>query len=71
LAITVQTRNGGVSTTDGPFDETREQAGGSFIIEGRDLNEAILVAPKHPGAHRGEPVGWGIAVRPIAGVEQP
>jgi len=39
--------------------------GGFFIIEARDLNEAIRVASKHPAAHLGEQVGWGIEVRPI------
>lgn len=41
--------------------------GGLFIIEARDLNEAIMVASKHPAAHMGEEVGWGIEVRPVMG----
>lgn len=45
--------------------------GGFFIIEARDLNEAMLVASKHPAAHLGEHVGWGIGVRPNEGFEQP
>ncbi len=40
-------------------------------IEARDLNEAIRVASKHPAAHLGEHVRWGIEVRPIEGFEQP
>lgn len=62
----IRPRNGTASVTDGPFTETKEQIGGTFIIEARDLNEAILVASKHPAAHLGENVGWGIEVRPIA-----
>ena len=60
-------RRGKISITDGPFVETKEQVGGFFIIEATDLNEAILVASKHPAAHLGEDVGWGIEVRPIDG----
>ena len=63
--ITVRPSNGRPSVTDGPFAETKEQVGGFFIIEARDLNEAIRVASKHPAAHLGEQVGWGIEVRPI------
>ena len=64
-------RNGKVSVTDGPFAETKEQVGGFFIIEARDLNEAIRVASHHPAAHLGERLGWGIEVRPINMFEQP
>jgi len=67
---TVRPRNGKPSVTDGPFIETKEQVGGFFIIEARDLDEAIRVASKHPAAHLGERVGWGIEVRPIEGFEQ-
>jgi hypothetical protein len=52
-ATTVRVRNGKVSTTDGPFAETKEQLGGFFLIEARDLNEAIQVASKLPGARLG------------------
>ena len=62
---TLRPRNGKPSVTDGPFVETKEQVGGFFIIEARDLNEAIRVASKHPAASLGEQVGWGIEVRPI------
>jgi hypothetical protein len=57
----VRVRNGKVSTTDGPFAETKEQLGGYYVIEARDLNEAILVAAKIPGARIGS-----VEVRPIA-----
>jgi hypothetical protein len=62
---TVRPRNGKPSVTDGPYVETKEQVGGFFIIEARDLNEAIRVASKHPAGNLGEQVGWGIEVRPI------
>jgi hypothetical protein len=67
----VRPKNGKPSITDGPYAETKEQVGGFFIIEARDLNEAIRVASMHPAAHLGERVGWGIEVRPIERFEQP
>ncbi len=66
---TVRPRNGKPVVTDGPFIETKEQVGGFFIIEARDLNEAIRVASKHPAANIGEQVGWAIEVRPIEAYE--
>jgi hypothetical protein len=69
--MTVRPRNGRVSITDGPFAETKEQVGGFFIVEAKDLNETIRVASMHPAAHLGEQVGWGVEVRPIEGFEQP
>ena len=60
-AATVRVRNGKVSTTDGPFVETKEQLGGYFVIDARDLNEAIHVASRIPGARIG-----CVEVRPIA-----
>jgi hypothetical protein len=70
-STTIRPRNGKPSITDGPYTETKEQVGGFFMIEARDLNEAILVASKHPAAHLGERVGWGVEVRPIEFFEQP
>jgi hypothetical protein len=67
---TVRPRNGEVSITDGPYTETKEVVGGFFIIEAKDLNEAIRVASMHPAAHLGEQVGWGIEVRPIGFFQQ-
>ena len=67
----VRPRNGKPSITDGPFAETKEQIGAFFIIEAKDLNEAVRVASKHPAAHLGEQVGWGIEVRPIEMFRQP
>jgi hypothetical protein len=64
--------NGKVTVTDGPFVETKEQLGSVFLIEARDLNEAILVASKHPAAQmvEGEQFGWGIEIRPVAVFEK-
>src|SRR5204863_3809703 len=49
-ATTVRVRNGHLSTTDGPFAETKEQLGGYYLIEAKDLNEAIQVASRIPSA---------------------
>jgi len=59
-ATTLRSRNGNLSTTDGPFAETKEQLGGYYLIEARDLNEAIQVGSRIPGAKYGS-----IEVRPI------
>ena len=63
---TIRPQGGRTVVTDGPFVETKEQAGGVFIVEARDLNEAIRIASLHPAAHLGEQLGWAIEVRPIA-----
>jgi hypothetical protein len=60
-AVTVRVRQGRVSTTDGPYAETKEQLGGFYLIEARDLNEAIQIAARIPGARYGS-----VEVRPIA-----
>jgi hypothetical protein len=52
-ATTVRIRNGAVSVTDGPFAETKEQLGGFYLIEARDLDDAIRVASKMPPARVG------------------
>jgi hypothetical protein len=59
-ASTVRVRNGKLSITDGPFAETKETLGGFFLIDARDLNDAIKVASKWPSARLGS-----IEVRPI------
>jgi hypothetical protein len=59
-ATTVRVRNGKVSTTDGPFAETKEQLGGFYLINARDLNDAIQVASRIPSARLGS-----VEVRPI------
>lgn len=66
-ATTVRVRNGKTALSDGPFAETKEQLAGFYLIEARDLNEAIQIAAKIP------PVEVGcIEVRPIRPIrEQP
>jgi hypothetical protein len=59
-ATTVQVRDGEVLTSDGPFAETKEQMGGFYLVDCKDLDEAIEVASKIPGARSGS-----IEVRPI------
>ena len=59
-ATTVRVRGGRVSLTDGPFAETKEHLGGFFLINARDLNEAIQVASRWPSVRLGS-----IEVRPI------
>ena len=59
-ATTIRIQNGKPFTTDGPFAETKEQLGGFYLIEARDLNDAIQVASKIPPARLG-----CIEVRPI------
>jgi hypothetical protein len=59
-ATTVRVKNGKTLTTDGPFAETREQLGGFFMVEARDLDEAIKLAAGIPAARTGS-----IEVRPI------
>ena len=59
-ATTVRIRNGKLSTTDGPFAETKEQLGGYYMIDAKDLNDAIQVASKIPSAKTGS-----IEVRPV------
>jgi hypothetical protein len=59
-ATTVRVRNGRVSITDGPFAETKEQLAGFYLIEARDLNDAIQVAAKIPPAREGS-----VEVRPV------
>ncbi|WP_439364025.1 YciI family protein [Bradyrhizobium sp. DASA03005] len=59
-ATTVRVREGKTLTTDGPFAETREQLGGYYLIEAKDLNAAIEIAARIPSARIGS-----IEVRPI------
>ena len=59
-ATTVRVRGGKVSTTDGPFAETKEQLGGFYVIEARDLNEALQIAGRIPSAKFGS-----VEVRPV------
>ncbi|HEY3783470.1 MAG TPA: YciI family protein [Fimbriimonadaceae bacterium] len=59
-ATTVRVRNGSVSITDGPFAETKEMLAGFYLIEAKDLNEAIRIASEIPPAKNGS-----IEVRPV------
>jgi hypothetical protein len=63
-ATSVRLRNGKRLATDGPFAETREQLGGYYLIEAKDLDEAIAIAARIPSARSGT-----IEVRPL--VERP
>jgi hypothetical protein len=59
-ATSLRMRNGKLSTTDGPFAETKEQLGGFYLIEARDLNEALQIAARIPSIRTGT-----IEVRPV------
>jgi hypothetical protein len=59
-ATTVKVRDGEVLTSDGPFAETKEQMAGFYLVDAKDLDEAIDIASKIPGARKGS-----IEVRPI------
>jgi hypothetical protein len=59
-ATTVKVRNGKTLTTDGPFAETHEQLGGYYVVNAKDLDEAVEIAAKIPGASKG-----CVEVRPI------
>ncbi len=64
-ATTVRVRGGKISTTDGPFAESKEQLGGFYLIEAKDLNEAIQVASRIPSARLGS-----IEIRPVVDFSQ-
>ena len=64
-ATTVRVRNGKLSTTDGPFVETKEQLGGYYLVDAKDLNDAIKVASRIPSAKWG-----GVEVRPLMVFDQ-
>src|SRR5262249_31092204 len=63
-ATTVRVRNGKTQTTDGPFAETKEQLGGYYLVEAKDLDEAIALAARIPSARIGS-----IEIRPIMRLE--
>ena len=64
-ATTVRVRDGKMSTTDGPFAETKEQLGGFYLINANDLDEALQVASKIPSARIGS-----VEVRPVVDFSQ-
>jgi hypothetical protein len=59
-ATTVRVRDGKTQVTDGPFAETREQLGGYYLVEAKDLDEATRIASRIPAAREGS-----IEIRPI------
>jgi len=60
MATSVRVREGRRFVTDGPFAETREQLGGYFLVDAKDLDEAVAIAERIPGAR------WGtVEVRPV------
>jgi hypothetical protein len=65
-ATTVRVRDGETLTTDGPFAETKDQLGGFYLVDCKDLDEAIEVAARIPDVRRGS-----IEVRPIMDVDMP
>jgi hypothetical protein len=65
-ATTIRLRNGTLSTTDGPFAETKEQLGGFYLVEAKDLNDAISIAARIPSARTGS-----IEIRPVVVYDAP
>jgi len=65
-AKSVRVRNGKISATDGPYVETKEQLGGYYLINAKDLSDAVQVASRIPGAKHGT-----VEVRPIMEFNQP
>jgi hypothetical protein len=63
-ATSVRVRSGERIVTDGPFAETREALGGFYLIDAKDLDEAIAIAARHPGARVGT-----VEIRPILEIE--
>jgi hypothetical protein len=59
-ATTVRVRDGKTLTTDGPFAETREQLAGYYLVEAKDLDTALAIAARIPGAKKGS-----VEVRPV------
>jgi hypothetical protein len=62
-ATSVQVRDGKRLVTDGPFAETREQLGGYYLIDAQDLDKAIAIAARIPGARKGT-----VEIRPVLGI---
>ena len=65
-ATTVRVRDGETLTTDGPFAETKEQLGGFYVVEAKDLDEAIEIATRIPDVR-----GGSIEVRPVMEMDMP
>ncbi|MAX23459.1 MAG: dehydrogenase [Phycisphaeraceae bacterium] len=60
MAVTVRTRAGQVTVTEGPFAETKEMLGGLLFLEAHDLNHAVALMSKHPGTEFGS-----FEIRPV------
>ena len=65
-ATTVRVRDGETLSTDGPFAETKEQLGGFYVVEARDLDEALEIATRIPDVR-----GGSIEVRPVMEMDMP
>ena len=65
-ALTLYWKNGKVATTDGPYVETKEQIGGFFVLEARDMNHAIQLMSQHPGLK----FGSSFEIRPVADMSE-
>ena len=65
-ALTLYWKNGKVATTDGSFVETKEQIGGFFVLEARDMNHAIQLMSQHPGLK----FGSSFEIRPVADMSE-
>ena len=65
-ATTVRVRDGETLTTDGPFAETKDQLGGFYLVDCKDLDQAIEVAARIPDVRRGS-----IEIRPVMEVDMP
>jgi hypothetical protein len=65
-ATTVRVRDGETLTTDGPFAETKEQLGGFYVVEAKDLDEAVEIAARIPDVR-----GGSIEVRPVMEIDMP
>lgn len=63
-ATSIQVSNGKRFVTDGPFAETREQLGGYFMVDAKDIDEAISIAAQIPGARKGT-----VEIRPVTEIQ--
>ena len=66
----IKPRRGRKTVLDGPFTEAKELVGGFFIIDARDMDQAVEIASLHPAAELGEAMGWGIEIWPISRLDQ-
>lgn len=63
-ATTLRMRNGKLATTDGPYADTKEQLGGFYVLQTRDLDEALAIAARMPGLEHS-----AVEIRPALGVD--